>query len=319
MLTYEKLKDKPARFWALTSLYPQEFEKLLRSFEVAWQEYLDKKEGKRKKPRCRKIGGGRKGQLKELEDKFLFILVYYKVYPLQEVQGLLFGLSQGQANFWIYELSPILKAALGHENQLPSRDPQTMDEVLAVCETLDFMIDGTERRRQRPKDEEQQKECYSGKKRTHTNKNNVLGNTDTRKVLYLSPTMPGKTQEKKICDQEQITFPANALLGKDAGFQGYEPEDIITFQPQKKPRGKPLSETTKFLNSIFSRVRIIIEHIIAGIKRCRIVKAVFRNTKQDFDELVLEIACGLHNFRQSSRHPVQSLNLVKLFANTYSR
>ena len=38
------------------------------------------------------------------------------------------------------------------------------------------------------------------------------------------------------------------------------------------------------------------EHIIAGIKRCRIVKDLFRNTKEQYDDLVMEIACALHNF-----------------------
>ncbi len=317
MLTYAYLKDKPTQFLALTSLHPGEFDPLLLSFTKAWQAYLAEQERQRKTPRRRKIGGGRKGQLQRLEDKLLFILVYYKVYPLQEVQGLLFGLSQGQANTWIHALSPILQAALGHAGQLPSRDPQTLAETLAICDTLDFTIDGTERRRQRPQDKAKQKECYSGKKRTHTHKNNLLANTDTRKAVYLSPTVAGKTQEKKICDQDQMTFPANTLLGKDTGYQGYEPEGVITFQPQKKPRGKALCEITKFLNRIISRVRIVVEHVISGIKRGRIVKDVFRNTKADFDDLVMEIACGLHNFRQSLRHPIQAVNLVELAANCY--
>ena len=75
--------------------------------------------------------------------------------------------------------------------------------------------------------------------------------------------------------------------------------------------------TTQFLNTIISRVRIIVEHVIAGIKRFRIVKDVYRNTKQNFDDLVMEIACGLHNFRQSLRHPVSTVNLLQLAAECY--
>jgi len=44
-----------------------------------------------------------------------------------------------------------------------------------------------------------------------------------------------------------------------------------------------------------------LEHILAGIKRCRIVKDIFRNTKEKYDDLVMEIACGLHNFRVHCR------------------
>jgi hypothetical protein len=47
---------------------------------------------------------------------------------------------------------------------------------------------------------------------------------------------------------------------------------------------------------------VVIEHIISGVKRCRIVKDVFRNTKQGFDDLAMELACGLHNYRSACRH-----------------
>ena len=88
---------------------------------------------------------------------------------------------------------------------------------------------------------------------------------------------------------------------KDTGFQGYEPEDVKTFQPQKKPKGKELTPEQKEHNSLISSIRIVIEHIIAGIKRCRIVKDLFRNTKDKYDDLVMEIACALHNFRVDCR------------------
>jgi hypothetical protein len=151
MMKYATLKSNPENFKALTSLYPDEFEKLLPSFSRAWQEYLDQQEGQRTSQRQRKKGGGRRGQLKLIEDKLLFILTCFKNYPLQVVQGQLFGLSQGQANTWIHVLSPILKRALGYEKQLPNRDPQALAEILAESDTLDFMIDGTERRIKRPK------------------------------------------------------------------------------------------------------------------------------------------------------------------------
>jgi len=32
---------------------------------------------------------------------------------------------------------------------------------------------------------------------------------------------------------------------------------------------------------------VVIEHIIAGVKRCRIVKDVFRNTQEGFDDLAM--------------------------------
>lgn len=317
MIDYETLKKNETSFLAMTSLTPSEFEELLPVFDKAWQAYLAEQEKQRKQARQRQPGGGRIGQLKEIVDKLLFILVYYKVYPLQVAQGQFFDLSQGQANWWIHTLTPLLKQALGQKQALPERNPRNLSEILAECDTLDFLIDGTERRRQRPKDNEEQRNYYSGKKKTHTVKNNVLVNTDTQQVVYLSDTVPGKTHDKKLCDQEQYTFPANSLLGKDTGFQGYEPEDVITYQPTKKPRGKELEDADRCINTIISSVRILVEHVIAGIKRCHIVKDVFRNTRTDFADQVMEIACGLHNFRNALRHPIPAFSLRELAANDY--
>jgi DDE superfamily endonuclease len=134
----------------------------------------------------------------------------------------------------------------------------------------------------------------------------VIVQADSRRVEYLSATYAGKKHDKKICDEENYTFPLNSELYKDTGFQGYEPEHVITYQPKKKPRGGELTIAERMLNTIISRARITVEHVIAGVKRCRIVKDVFRNTKAGFDDMAMEIACGLHNLRTASRHPHDS-------------
>ena len=75
----------------------------------------------------------------------------------------------------------------------------------------------------------------------------------------------------------------------------------LTFEPQQKPRGGEFSVLDKVQNRLLASVRVVIEHVIAGVKRCRIVKDIFRNTKEAYDDLVMELACGLHNFRSSYR------------------
>ena len=180
-----------------------------------------------------------------------------------------------------------------------------IDEFQERCdgetESKNFAIDGTERRRQHPKDEEEQKLFYSGKKKTHTFKNNVIVTLGKRRVEYLGFTWEGKKHDKNICDEEGHEFPEGSILYKDTGFQGYEPSGVLTRQPKKKPRGGELTDAEKAENSLISGIRIVVEHVICGIKRCRIVKDVFRNTKDKFDDLVMEIACGLHNFRTAYR------------------
>lgn len=67
-----------------------------------------------------------------------------------------------------------------------------------------------------------------------------------------------------------------------------------------------------FLNRVIASVRIEVEHVIAGIKRCRIVKETLRLTKDGISDMVMEIACGLHNRRISQRHPLPDFDLRKL-------
>ena len=73
-----------------------------------------------------------------------------------------------------------------------------------------------------------------------------------------------------------------------------------------------MSVEDKFLNHLVSRVRIVVENVIAGVKRCRIVKDVLRLTKAGIADLVMEIACGLHNLRVSCRHPLPTFDVLSL-------
>lgn len=142
-MSFEELQDKPRVLQSLTSINVHEFAALLVSFKAAWEAFVQatfQREGRK-----RAYGGGRTAHLKSLEDKLLFILVYFRLYPTQEVQGFLFGMSQAQANEWIHRLSGVLNQALGHEEQLPEREPANLKTVLDVCPSLEFMIDGTER------------------------------------------------------------------------------------------------------------------------------------------------------------------------------
>jgi hypothetical protein len=67
--------------------------------------------------------------------------------------------------------------------------------------------------------------------------------------------------------------------------------------PTKKPKGKQLSDAQKKENKEISGFRILVEYAIGGVKKCRIVKERLRCRKFGFDDLVMLIACGLHNFR----------------------
>ena len=165
MLSYQRLKQHPRALRTFTGLDQEEFEKLLTHFTMAYHAYVYD-QYVIKKSRKRRYGGGRKPRLVSMEDRLLFILFYFKIYPLQEVMAFLFETSQGRVNEWMHQLSTVLKMALGKAQALPERDPKNLEQTLALCVSVDFIIDGTERRVHRPQDATKQKEQYSGKKKT---------------------------------------------------------------------------------------------------------------------------------------------------------
>jgi hypothetical protein len=240
MLTYSTLQNRPREFLAATGLTHAEFARVLPAFTAAYAAFYPSAKTWQGKVRQRQVGGGAKGVLPQMEDKLLFLLVYQKTNPLQTMHGLQFGLSQPQTNYWIHRLLPVLQRALADLDMAPERDAsQVATSHLTLEGAPNMAIDGTERRRQRPQDDTAQQAHYSGKKKAHTDKNILLVNEMTSKVVYLGPTEPGKIHDKKATDQAPIAYPVNATLDKDTGFQGYEPERILTMQPKKSHEAKP--------------------------------------------------------------------------------
>jgi hypothetical protein len=191
------------------------------------------------RPRQRFPGGGRKRALHTPEQKLLFLLVYLKTYPLQTLLGQLFELSQPRVNYWLHRLLPILHEALDELGVLPERDGRHFAPSQAACgEDPRLSIDGTERRRQRPKSPEKQAAHYTGKKKTHTDKNVVIVTLPRKRIAFLSRTRAGKTHDKKIADTEGIVYPPESIVYQDTGFQGYQPtvKEIRRAKKKAAPR-----------------------------------------------------------------------------------
>jgi hypothetical protein len=235
MVTYNTLQNDRRQFLALTGLTHAEFQFLLGAFTRVYERVSAADQTLTGQARQRGPGGGCKGILHPVEQKLLFILVYLKTYPLQAVMGELFELSQAGANYWIHRLLPVLRGALDDLGVLPERHPDHFAQSQPpLGGTPRLIIDGTERRRQRPKNPEKQALHYSGKKKTHSDKNVVIVELPRKQVGFLSQTYAGKTNDKKIADSEDISYPPKTILYKDTGFQGYEPAVQETRQAKKK-------------------------------------------------------------------------------------
>jgi len=124
----------------------------------------------------------------------------------------------------------------------------------------------------------------------------VLAQPD-RRILWLSKTYSGSVHDKKITDLQPLYLNQKVTLWQDTGFLGHCPENINIKMPTKKPKGKELTDAQKKENKAISSFRVIVEHAIGGAKRCRIIKDRYRCHKLFFEDLIMELACGLHNFR----------------------
>jgi len=160
-LTYKRIKDKPEVLISLTTLRREEFEALSEILEQSWQNYIGQYtlEGKL---RNRTSNLRTNTVLRTAEDRLLFILYHLKGNTIQQLMGITFEMTQAQVSLWIKLLSKLLREALNKQGYIPKRKVEQLKKVLEKEPTV--LLDATEREIQRPKDTEEQKEYYSGKK-----------------------------------------------------------------------------------------------------------------------------------------------------------
>lgn len=300
MFTFANLSKNPRIFNRLTGLTLEEFYELLDKFRSGWQMFVLEEFLNRERKRA--FGGGRHTRLLTLEDKLLFILVYVRIYPLMFVQGLMFGFRDSRVCDWVHRLLPILDKTMGFAHSKPKRGRgRNLEEVLRLFPELKefgLSIDGIERPTKRSKNPEKQKSQYSGKKKRHTIKNTIIASTKSSLILHLSKTRDGTVHDKKVLDEENLDCHDPDLeAATDTAFLGAKIGCLRIVIPKKNTKLHKLSDSDKEQNRAISSIRIKAEHAIAGVKRSRSVSDVYRNFKEDFDDLLMSVACGLHNFR----------------------
>jgi Helix-turn-helix of DDE superfamily endonuclease len=133
-LRFADLQTRATEVLDLTSLTVDEFRQFVPAFEAAFQEHMVhwRLEGK---PRTvRRYTTYKNCPLPTPEDRLLFILVYVKTYPLQVVQGRLFGMGQSKAHQWIHVLLVVLRSTLRTLGDAPTRSVTELAKRLGVAE-----------------------------------------------------------------------------------------------------------------------------------------------------------------------------------------
>ena len=116
-------------------------------------------------------------------------------------------------------------------------------------------------------------------------------------ILYLSKTYEGSKHDKAILDVETWLLPKGIIVHEDSGFQGHKQKGVLIKRPLKKPRGRQLTNRQKASNRAKARKRVKVEHCIGYVKIYRIVKDCIRIRKDNAKDKMMELCCGLANFK----------------------
>lgn len=304
MLNFNSLSKRPKHFLNFTGLTIDEFNKLISLIADDWQLQREK----RLKPinkRKRKLGGGRRLKLFNLEDRILVFTIYAKHYLSYLLLEYLFNIDESNVCRIVQEISPLLSKKI-IINRRQGKKITTLKELKEIIPDLDeVLVDTTEQKIPRPKKKRERKKYHSGKKKCHTFKTQIVTNRKGL-ILYASDSSPGRPHDYKYFKQTEVPKwleqnPDIKAYG-DLGYQGvnkdYPKANFVI--PIKRKRNQELTRSEKIFNTKHSKKRIIIEHTFANLKKYRILSEIYRNSKEHYSEIFKSIAF-LSNLRMLER------------------
>lgn len=296
ILQYFYLRQHPSVFLKLTGLRLNEFDQLvldvLPRFEQSEVERLNRVD------RQRDVGGGRNAALAG-RDQLLLTVVWLRQYPTHDVLGYLFGISQPTVGRYIGRMLPLLEQA--GRDTMRRRDPGrkrrlSLKHLLTNVPELAVVVDSFEQRVQRPKRVADRDGWYSGKKRQHTVKSQIVVDSESGQVREVSDSVPGRVSDITLLKQSGALerVPADEGMLGDAAYQGIQQLHPGGCSPHKKPRQRELTDDEIAYNHAFSQRRIIVEMTINRLRRYQSLTQMDRQHRQQHTARVLAVA-GLVN------------------------
>lgn len=256
----------------------------------------DKGEQARKRERA--VGAGRHFKL-SLKDRVLMLLVYYRLYITYTLAEYLFGLNQSNVCRDIKILEPLVRKCLPLPEKLyrKTRRLRTVEEVEQYFPGFKAFIDATEQEIPRPKNKRRRKSYYSGKKKKHTVKKEVMVNK-LGLILHQTRHDKGRKHDYAVYKDKHPVTPPQVKNVVDLGYKGAD-KDFPTVRyalPVKKKQKRRLTKKQKRYNRKLARERVVVEHTIARTKKYGIMGTRFRNNLKRYDR-ASSIVSGLVNFR----------------------
>ena len=175
-LSYKELVKSPRVFYNLTGLTIAEFQQII---HLNLPNFCLKEASKK--------AVGRPSNLSTLENKLLCLLIYYRCYITQVFLGYLFNLHKSNICRQIAQLEPLLVKTIHIKKA----------RTLTYEKILELVADVTESPTERPKRQCKQKAKYSGKKKRHTNKTEIVIDKNTKRIISVSKSYGGRTHAKR--------------------------------------------------------------------------------------------------------------------------
>lgn len=287
MITYANLSRKSRVFQSLTGVTVDEFQQLLAELEPLWVAAAEKRLAR--PDRQRAMGGGRRPEL-PLWEQLLLTLVWLRLYLTTDALGFLFGVHKSTVSRYTRSLLPLLRqvgeGTLGWPE--PPARGQNLGQVCQAHPDLFALVDATEQPVQRPQDPQAQKAHYSGKKKRHTRKIQIVVN-EWGQVRDVSTSTPGAVHDLEHLRQSGVAakLPPGVVAGGDAGYQGLQ--DVLpnhsVLTPFKKSKHHPLSDEEKLLNQEFATLRITVENTLCQFKHFHALADRFRHGLERLDDV----------------------------------
>jgi IS5 family transposase len=133
----------------------------------------------------------------------------------------------------------------------------------------------------RSKGQKKQRRYYSGKKKRHTLKTQLVVEKSTRRILCLAHEK-GRRHDFRLFKKSKVCLHPKTKAVADSGYQGLQRRHAKTEIPKKRSKKNPLSATDKKSNRAISSQRVVCENVIALLKRFKIIADRYRNRRRRF-------------------------------------
>lgn len=215
--------------------------------------------------------GGRKTKL-NCWQMMLMTLEYWREYRTYFHLGMSYGISESNCYKIIKWVENVLIKC--EDNHLPGKKALLTDDTVKTA-----LVDVTESPIERPK--KKQKKYYSGKKKKHTLKTQVVTNSLGRGIICTAFGR-GKTHDFSLFKTSKPRINPNICVMTDSAYTGILNIHSNSLLPVKKSKNHPLSAEDKLFNRTVSRLRVYNENAIRSVKIFKIIAERYRNRRKRF-------------------------------------